>query len=116
MYVCMFIYIYIYVCVCVCVSTIVSHTFIYLYHISFDKACSFEVLIVLVLLIALHLTNPILLGFTVFLLTVVRAREIQGKMLILSKTSTSSAADSPKKGRIRAIQKVCLFHMKILWS
>jgi len=58
----------------------------------------------------------ILLGFTVFLLTVVRAREIQGKMLILSKTSTSSAADSPKKGRIRAIQKVCLFHMKVLWS
>ena len=44
----------------------------------------------------------ILLGFTVFLLTVVRAREIQGKMLILSKTSTSSAADSPKKGRILA--------------
>ena len=37
-----------------------------------------------------------------FLLTVVRAREIQGKMLILSKTSTSSAADSPKKGRILA--------------
>src|SRR5436190_6696986 len=92
MYVCMYVYIYIYICVCVCVSTIVSHTFIYLYHISFDKACSFEVLIVLVLLIALHLTNPILLGFTVFLLTVVRAREIQGKMLILSKTSTSCSS------------------------